>query len=87
MSTTLTPLARENLVRAVRTWRKYDYLPEGNALRWIRSRSNGDRPSLAALHARGLLERRTRRQGRSTADSSYEYRPTQQIIDALARRV
>lgn len=79
----LTDLARENLVRSVRAWRRYEYLDETNSLRWIRSRSAGDRPSLAALHARGLLERRVVREGRNPSDNSYEYRPSSALLAEL----
>lgn len=71
---TLTPLAVENLRRAA--------MAEIHRAGII-SRSQADRPSLAALHARGLLSRTARREGRNAADNSYTYRLTQAGLDAL----
>jgi hypothetical protein len=65
---TLTPLARQNLVRAA--------LAVQTGSGTIISRDQADRPSLAALHSRGLLCRSIRRQGRNAADNAYEYRLT-----------
>jgi hypothetical protein len=79
----LTALAVENLSRAVVARRN-----GGDG--WIRSRTAGDRPSLAALHTRGLLERRVWRTARSDADRAFEYRITRagmlELRDELERR-
>lgn len=40
---------------------------------WYRSESNGERVTLASLHARGLLVRRARRGVAGEPDAAYEY--------------
>ena len=72
----LTPLALENLRRAAVVKRQ-------TGQPWITSRHHADRPSLAALHARGLLDRQATRLGRNSADNSYRYRITLAGVDTL----
>lgn len=73
----LSPVARGLMVRAVRARaaaeREHDL-----ELSWIRADAilRGERPSLASLWRKGLLERRAHRLGRNSADNAYEYRLT-----------
>jgi hypothetical protein len=70
----LTPVARETLAHVAR---------EHRAGRWARARRHGERPSLASLHARGLVVRRPWRGADGAADAAYEYR----LSDALAAAI
>lgn len=70
----LTSTARESLLHVAR---------EHGAGRWARARRHGERPSLAALHARGLVARRAWRGVEGDAGAAYEYRLTQAGLEAL----
>lgn len=83
----LTPLARENLSRAWAAWQRGERsgLSSSSSLRYIRSRHHGDRPSLAALWSRGLLERRPTRGTADSRDAAFEYRISDAVLEAVAR--
>lgn len=73
----LTDVGRETLAHVTR---------EHFAGRWARARRHGERPSLAALHARGFLVRRAWRGVEGEADAAYEYRLTEGLEAAMRRR-
>lgn len=75
VSAKLTPLAVENLKRAAT-----DLAAGGSG---IIARRHADRPSLAALHTRGLLTRSVRRAGKSSADNAYTYHLSRRGLEAL----
>lgn len=72
----LTPVARESLTHVSR---------EHFAGRWARARRHGERASLAALHARGLVVRRAWRGAEGQADAAYEYRLGPELEAAIRR--
>jgi hypothetical protein len=76
----LTPVAKDLLRRAARA--------ELSGEPWIRAARNGERPSLAALSRKGLLERRERegRLYRNPADKAYEYRLAEVLRNELRRK-
>ena len=53
---------------------------------WVRSRTAGERVTLAALENRGLLERRPWRGDGISRDSAFEYRVAPAILAELRRR-
>lgn len=73
----LTPVARTSLLECVRASRSDT---------WFRARRGGERASLAALHARGLVIRRAWRGEEGHPDAAYEYRAADVILEALDRR-
>lgn len=74
MKTLLTPVARETLAHVARATL---------AGEWARARRHGERPSLAALHARGLIVRRARRGVEGSADAAYEYQLSAGMLEAV----
>jgi hypothetical protein len=66
---------RESLAHAVRAWLAGDGL-ELDDRGWVRSRSAGERVTLASLERRGWLERRAWRGDGVSRDSAFEYRLT-----------
>lgn len=72
----LTDNQKESLAACIAAWR---------AGGWHRARRSGERPVLANLHAKGLVERRAHRVGKSSADNAYEYRPSELVRDELSR--
>jgi hypothetical protein len=48
---------------------------------WLRAQSSGERVTFASLHARHVLERRVRREGKNPADNAYEYRASKLLRD------
>lgn len=71
---TLTDVAYESLRHVLR---------EHSAGRWARARRKGERPSLAALHARGLVVRQAWRGVEGEADAAYEYKLSKAGIEHL----
>lgn len=74
MATKLTALQREVLVRVFRSTR------EGA---WYRAQTSGERVTLASLYTRGLLTRQARRGVEGEANSAYEYRLSELVVELL----
>jgi hypothetical protein len=77
MAQTLTPVAKQTLLHVARCTL---------AGEWARARRHGERPSLAALHARGMVVRRPWRGEDGAADAAYEYQLTPALLAELKRR-
>jgi hypothetical protein len=71
----LTASMRESLAYAARA--------QGD---WVRSRTAGERVTLAALERRGLLERQPWRGDGVSRDSAFEYRLAPAVVAELRRR-
>lgn len=78
MKRQLTPVARQTLAHVARV-----HFAGG----WARARRAGERPSLAALHARGLVVRRPWRGVEGDADAAYEYRLAPGVEQALRAKL
>lgn len=74
---TLTPVALESLRACIAAARRDE---------WHRARRHGERASLAALHARGLVIRQAWRGVEGDADAAYEYRAAPAVLAELDRR-
>lgn len=78
MKRQLTDVARESMQHVART-----HFAGG----WARARRAGERPSLAALHARGFVVRRAWRGVEGAADAAYEYRLSPGVEKALRAKL
>lgn len=74
MARKLTERQKAVLLNVVRAWR---------ADEWYRAADHGERVTLASLHTRGFLVRRTRRGVEGAADAAYEYQPAEAVLEVV----